>query len=108
MSLRPWGIPVERLNGGAPLLAPTQNWWESGVTFNTAAVYLERSAINDPIIKGLLGANALDSPALKDGIVALHYRARPREDRGYKWTRSFVGLALFTPTLDLLKRYTEP
>lgn len=110
MVLKPCGPPVERLNGGAPIIAPTDNWWETGVTFNTAAVYLERSAVNDPVTEKLLGADIpLDDPRLAEGVVALHYRARPKRDPGYKWNRSFVGLALFTPDLaTLLKRYAEP
>jgi len=102
------GIPVERLNGGGPILQPTEHWWESGVTFNSAAVYLNRSPENDPLIRNLLGVSDLDDPRLRDGIVALHYRARPKTDLGYKWNRSFVGLALFTPWLEPLQRRTEP
>ena len=110
MTLKPCGPAVERLNGGAPIIAPTENWWESGVTFNTAAVYLDRSPVNDPLIRNLLGEDIpLDDPRLIDGVVALHYRARPKHDHGYKWNRSFVGLALFTPGLTtLLKRFPEP
>jgi predicted GH43/DUF377 family glycosyl hydrolase len=102
------GIPVERLNGGRPILQPTGNWWESGVTFNSAAVYLDRSPVNDPLICTLLGLSDLDDPRLRDGVVALHYRARPKDDPGYKWNRSFVGLALFTPWLEPLQRHEAP
>src|SRR5579862_5524448 len=91
-----------------PILQPTDNWWESGVTFNTAAVYLERSETNDPIIRNLLETTSLADSRLRDGVVALHYRARPRSDPGHRWNRSFVGLALFTPALDLLKRHCDP
>ncbi len=108
MTLKPYGVPVERLHGGAPILQPTQNAWESGVTFNTAAVYLERSEANDPILKQLLAREDLDAPEMREGVVALHYRARPKTDPGYRWNRSFVGLALFTPTLQLIKRYSDP
>jgi predicted GH43/DUF377 family glycosyl hydrolase len=106
--LQPSGVPIERLFGGQPILRPTDHWWESGVTFNTAAVYLERSTENDPIIQRLLDTETLDDPRLQDGLVALHYRARPKSDPGYRWNRSFVGLALFTPTLEPLKRYSQP
>ncbi len=108
MALQPYGVPVERLHGGAPILQPRGDGWESGVTFNTAAFYLERSAANDPIITQLLGEKNPEAPELRDGVVALHYRARPKTDPGFRWNRSFVGLALFTPTLQLLKRYAEP
>ncbi|HEX2948185.1 MAG TPA: hypothetical protein VHV83_01210, partial [Armatimonadota bacterium] len=103
------GLPVERLYGGEPVIAPTDHWWESGVTFNTATVYLSRSAEHDPVIARLLGTDTLDNPLLRDGVVAMHYRARPKDDPGYRWTRSFMGLAVFTPdTTHLLKRYEHP
>src|SRR5207253_431171 len=44
----------------------------------------------------------------RDGLIAVHYRARPKSDPGYLITRSYVGLALFTPQLELLYRYPEP
>ncbi len=108
MSLKPYGITVERLCNEAPIIQPTDNWWESGVTFNSAAVYLERSPINDPIIRKLLIQEDLSSPELNDGVVALHYRARPQTDAGYRWNRSFIGLAVFTPDLHMLKRWEYP
>jgi predicted GH43/DUF377 family glycosyl hydrolase len=103
------GLTIERLNGGRPILAPTAHWWESGVTFNSAAVYLPRSAQNDPLIAGLLSPDALHDPALADGVVAAHYRARPAHDPGRPLTRSSTGLAVFTPdTGRLLLRRDEP
>jgi beta-1,2-mannobiose phosphorylase / 1,2-beta-oligomannan phosphorylase len=111
-NLPAFGIPVERLHGGAPIIAPsvapTAQWFDSGVTFNTAALYLERSADNNALIMKLMGADNLDDPRLRDGVVAAHYRARPKSDPGLRWSRSFTGLALFTPGAELLKRYGEP
>ncbi|HOF86697.1 MAG TPA: hypothetical protein PLZ36_01160 [Armatimonadota bacterium] len=103
------GLPVERLHGGEPIIAPTAHWWESGVTFNTATVYLPRSAAHDPLIARLLETDELDDPKLRDGIVAAHYRARPLHDPGFRFTRSFTGLACFTPdTRHLLARRAAP
>ncbi len=103
------GLTVQRLHGGEPILAPTAQWWESGVTFNTAAVYLPRSAQHDPLLATLLEGRDLQDPLLRDGVVVAHYRARPRRDPGYRINRSFTGLALFTPdTAHLLARHTEP
>jgi predicted GH43/DUF377 family glycosyl hydrolase len=102
-------LPVERLHAGRPIIAPTGHWWEDGVTFNTAAVYLPRSTEHDPLIAGLLGEGAPADPRARDGVVAAHYRARPRHDRDFKWNRSFIGLMLFTPdTAHVLARYPEP
>ena len=52
--LKPYGVPIERLNGGKPIIAPKNNWWENKATTNAAAFYLERSATNDTIIKSTL------------------------------------------------------
>jgi predicted GH43/DUF377 family glycosyl hydrolase len=106
--MKPYHIPVERCNGGAPIISPTANWWETGVTFNAAAVYLERSVANDPVIRALLPMRRLDDPQLAEGVVAVHYRARPETDPGSAFERSFIGLALFTPRLQPLYRYQEP
>lgn len=104
------GLPVERLHEGRPIIAPTGHWWEDGVTFNTAAVYLPRSAEHDPLIARLLGEGTLlADPRLRDGVVAAHYRARPRHDMDGRWNRSFTGLMLFTPdTGTVLARHPEP
>jgi predicted GH43/DUF377 family glycosyl hydrolase len=99
---------VERLNNGEPIIAPIGNGWESGVTFNSAVVRLERSVENDPLILNLLEKTCFEKDELPQGMVAMLYRARPAKDPGYRWTRSYVGLALFTPDLKLIKRYSEP
>ena len=36
-------------------------------------------------------------PISPNGVVAIHYRARPETDPGVPFVRSFIGLALFTP-----------
>lgn len=99
---------VERLNNCQPIISPRGNGWESGVTFNSAVVYLERSAENDPIILNLLKKTSFENNELTSGVVVMLYRARPAKDPGYRWTRSYVGLALFTPDCRLIKRYDEP
>lgn len=106
--MKPYGLPVERCCGGEPIISPTLNWWETGVTFNAAALYLARSEANDPVLRALLPMLPADDPSLKDGVVAVHYRARPEVDPGSPFVRSFIGLALFTPGLRLLYRYQEP
>lgn len=107
-------IAVQRLNGGLPILGPRGNGWESGVTFNSAVTHLPRGTENDPLLRCLLKDESgiepnLDAdPELADGAVVLHYRARPRVDPGFRWTRSSIGLAVFTPALKLLRRFSEP
>ena len=102
----PFNLPFERLFGGNPLIAPTDRWWESGVTFNSAAVYLPATEENSSTIRTLLGDISADR--YPGGIVALHYRARPALDPGHPWTRSFIGLSLHEPDLTPIHRFSEP
>jgi predicted GH43/DUF377 family glycosyl hydrolase len=76
------------------------------VTFNAAAVLID--ADDSAVLRALLPMLRPDDPALARGVVAVHYRARPEIDPWSKFTRSFIGLALFTPELQLLYRYQEP
>ena len=102
----PQSIKIERLFGGQPLISPTELWWESGVTFNTATEFLEPCPSNLPALKALLGDDTFDN--YPDGIVVLHYRARPKQDDGYPWTRSFVGMSVHDPDLNPIKRFVTP
>lgn len=99
----PFDLPIERLFGGQPLLSPAGDGWESGVTFNTAAVLLEPTEENLPAIRALLGP---DEPPR--AIVALHYRARPKHDVGFRHTRSSVGLSVHEPDLTPIRRFESP
>lgn len=105
---KPYGVRVERCNNGEPIIAPSGNWWETGVTFNPAAFYLPNTPENRPRIRALLPMRPPDDPLLADGVVAVHYRARPEHDPGSAFARSFIGLAVFTPELQLIYRYQEP
>jgi len=101
-------IKVERCNGGKPIISPSDRWWENGVTFNAAALYLERSGAHDRVIRSLLPGRQPEDPALTHGVVVVHYRARPETDPAAPFVRSFVGLALFTPEFELLARLPDP
>ncbi len=97
------GIPVERLRGGEPILAPNGEGWESGHTYNAASVRLGRE--DRPLIGRLLGGEHL---APSDGAVAVFYRAQPVCSPGFREPRSSIGLALFTPELNLIRRFSHP
>lgn len=94
---------VERLFGGQPLISPTGDGWESGVTFNSSAVLLKATGENIPVIQELLGPGE----EVRD-IVALHYRARPKHDPGRPFSRSYVGLSLHEPDLKPIRRFEAP
>lgn len=94
---------VERLFGGQPLIAPRGSGWESGVTFNSSAILIEATEENIPVIRQLLGPDE----EVRD-IVALHYRARPKVDPGFQFTRSYVGLSIHEPDLKPIRRFELP
>ncbi len=96
-------LRIERLFGGRPILSPQGDGWESGVTFNSAAVLLENTPENRPLILGLLGAGQQPRD-----IVVLHYRARPAKDPGFENTRSYIGLSIHEPDLTLISRRETP
>jgi predicted GH43/DUF377 family glycosyl hydrolase len=99
----PFDPSIERLFDGKPVIAPTGDGWESGVTFNSAAILLTPTPENLPAIQTLLGPD--ESPR---EIVALHYRARPKEDPGFMHTRSYVGLSVHEPDLTPIRRFEFP
>lgn len=102
------GLSVERLNNGMPLITADPNGWDSRYTLNPTAIHLERSPKNDNIIKGLLGKEYLDDSRLSHGVVAVFYRGIPLSKPGQPDLRSSVGLAVFTPEMELLKRFAHP
>ncbi len=99
----PFDLTIERLFDGRPLLSPQGETWESGVTFNTAAVLLSPTPENLPTIRALLGPD--EAPR---EIVVLHYRARPKRDPGFRHTRSYVGLSVHEPDLTPIHRFERP
>lgn len=99
---------VQRFFDGTPILSPTSRTWESGVTFNAAVTFIPQTAENRDLITQLLASTVYHHRNARDGLVAVHYRARPKSDPGYLITRSYVGLAIFTPDLELIYRFPEP
>ncbi len=107
MALKKYNIKIERINNGEPILMPTENWWENGVAFNPAVIFLSNNKENENIIKELLKIDDIDEKKIKKGIIAIFYRARPNDDN-YILTRSYIGLAIFNSDYKLLKRYSAP
>ena len=110
MSIYSSNVKVKRLNDSEPIIMSTSNWWEDGVTFNPAVLFLARTPKNDPIIKKLLDTNSMDDSRIKDGVVVVYYRARPSKETDIKrlFSRSFPGVAVFTPEMQLIHRHKEP
>lgn len=97
-------VAVERLFDGQPLISPQGDDWESGVAFNASAILVTPD--HQEAYAALLGEGGAEKHP--NGIVAIHYRARPKTDPGFQHTRSYVGLAVYTPELELIHRYPDP
>jgi beta-1,2-mannobiose phosphorylase / 1,2-beta-oligomannan phosphorylase len=99
-------VRIHRHNGGAPILSPGENGWESGVTFNAAVEFLDAGR-DRALVERLVHAAGAGAAAAQD-LVAVLYRARPKSDPGYLMNRSYVGLALFDAELKLIHRFPRP
>lgn len=101
---------VQRLNGGRPILGPIDTHpWENRVTFNPACAFVEDRPTLDAVIKTL----PFDEPTKavlrsQSGLCFLLYRAQGARTDAYDFTRSSMGLAVLSPTLELLARLSEP
>ena len=103
-------IPIERLFGGEPYLMPIESQaWRSGVVLNPAS-----QLVTDPDRMELVfKACAIPEDTrtrLRDagGLVALIYRAQGEKDVAKRHSTSSAGLAILTPTLELLWRSETP
>jgi predicted GH43/DUF377 family glycosyl hydrolase len=73
------------------------------VTFNSSAVLLKATDENEALIRSLLPVTEM----IRD-IVVLHYRARPKTDSGFPFTRSYVGLSVHETDLTPICRFENP
>lgn len=103
-------LSPERLNKGQPILTPVRDHaWENEVVFNPACFLLEDKS---SILK-MNSALSLPEPVRKeveehDGVCVLIYRAQGKETETEDFRHSRFGIALLTPTLDLIYRHPEP
>jgi predicted GH43/DUF377 family glycosyl hydrolase len=102
-------VTPERLHGGRPILEPiSAHGWESNVVLNPAAVLVEDEAEVGRLCETWeLGEAARARLHEAGGAGVMLYRAQGEADeRGF--SPSSLGLALFTPGLDLVYRHPEP
>ena len=103
-------VDVERLQDGDPVLeAQPDNDWESRVVLNPAAVLVPTELVLD----NLADVWSLDSDQKRvldwaDEACVMLYRAQGAIALGEDVAPSSLGLALFTPELDLVKRWPTP
>jgi predicted GH43/DUF377 family glycosyl hydrolase len=103
-------VRADRLFGGAPILQPNPaNSWESRVVLNPAACLVEAG----PHLDALLAAWQLPEPSERKlreagGACVLVYRAQGEVEPEKDAAPSYLGLAVFTPLLELVHRWDQP
>ena len=107
-------VAVERLWGGRPVLEPVpEHPWESGVVLNPAAVLVEPGPALDRMAAawGLAEAH-VDRLRNAGGACVMLYRAQGtayrRDTPAGQHSASSLGLAVFTPDLQLVHRAAAP
>ena len=111
MKIQKTTIPVvERLNNGEPIIQRVPSHpWENKVTFNPACAFVSDQSELAYIIERL----PFDDTTKKilhsqPGLCFLLYRAQGLSTPQHDYTCSSIGLAVLSPTLTLLARYSEP
>lgn len=110
MNPSPSSVPVRRLHGGRPILeAVPESAWQGRVVLNPAAVLIESGAELERLMArwGLAEAQRERLRRAGGGVVML-YRAQGARSGPWNVAPSSIGLALFTPELELLWRHPEP
>ena len=100
----------ERLNNGQPVLRRVEEHpWENKVVFNPASILVDDRSTLDRIVRELpFDPQTRRDLARHDALCFLFYRAQGKQTPTYDYRRSSLGLAVLTPTLELLARHTEP
>ena len=103
-------LSPERLNNAQPILTPVgDHAWENEVVFNPACFLLE----DTKSIQRTAAALALREPDRRnveehDAVCVLVYRAQGKETEAEDFRHSRFGIAILTPTLELIYRHPEP
>ncbi len=100
----------ERLHGGRAILEPEPGHpWESRVVLNPAAVLIEAGTELEALLPAW-GLSEEQGARLREagGACVMLYRAQGAVDVVKQHAPSSLGLALFTPTLEPVKRWPEP
>jgi beta-1,2-mannobiose phosphorylase / 1,2-beta-oligomannan phosphorylase len=100
----------DRLNNGRPILRRIEEHpWENKVVFNPGSVLVEDRATLERIIRELpFDGTTKQALGKHTALCFLFYRAQGKQTPAYDHRRSALGLAVLTPTLELLARYEKP
>lgn len=104
------GLQIERLHQGKPILTPREgSEWESKVVLNPGVVLVDDLDVLQPMME-LWGLNDEQKNKLMQagGAAVMLYRAQGSIDPAKGLSPSYMGLAVFTPGLDLVWRRDTP
>jgi len=99
-----------RLHGGRPILEPLpEHAWESRVVLNPAACLLPYD-ISLETLCDAWDLTLTERTRLRDagGVCVMLYRAQGAIIAEKRHAPSYLGLALFTPALEIVRRYPAP
>jgi beta-1,2-mannobiose phosphorylase / 1,2-beta-oligomannan phosphorylase len=101
---------VERLNDAQPIISKIPSSpWQNKVTFNPACAFVADHGELLSIIEKLpFNENVKKTLRTQPALCFLLYRAQGKKTEAYDFTRSSIGLAILSPTLQLLARHSEP
>lgn len=101
---------VERLHHGLPLIERiSSHAWENKVTFNPACILVEgRNNLADIIAALPFSLSVRYQLEREEALCFVLYRAQGTPTATHNYTASSLGLAVFTPELNLLARHTSP
>lgn len=101
---------VERLHGGKPIIVKDETHdWENTVTFNPACALLTDLRVVERLVEALGSGDEVSNRIKKEaGVVIVLYRAQGKPTPSHDHTRSTLGLAVCSPTLEVLLRVQRP
>ncbi len=98
---------IRRLNGGQPLIASTENSWETSGTSNSGAVWVPPTQEMLGIVSKALGVDITQDAAFAEGLVICLYSANGTMP-GDPVSRQRRGLAVLSPALEVKYRRSLP
>lgn len=100
----------ERLNGGRPILkAVSGHQWENQVVFNPACVFVGEKEVIDKVARELDVAARVRRKLDELGeICVLIYRAQGTPAAAEDYRHSRLGIAILSPSLELIYRHPVP
>ena len=102
-------VEPERLNGGRPILSPIEGHsWESKVVLNPAGQLVEADRLEALLPAWDLTDDQAETLRQAGGACVLLYRAQGEVEPHIRMAPSYIGRAILTPTMELVRRDSRP